>query len=93
MDRQGIFDNLNTIEITAKLLVTALTQKDSIDDDLAIRGAHREELISQTADFLSQAQKLVIQLSSSCNLPTETLFESRVISSNDASNGSFSSRM
>jgi hypothetical protein len=77
MDRQGALDNLSSIETTAKLLVNALTKRDHLDTDLSFNGAHREELISQTSTFLGHAQKLVLQLSNTYNLPTETLFQSR----------------
>ena len=77
MDRQGALENLTSIETTAKLLVNALTKIDHLDTDLSFKGAHREELISQTSTFLGQAQKLVLQLSNTYNLSTETLFQSR----------------
>lgn len=77
MDRQGALENLTSIETTAKLLVNALTKRDQLDTDLSFKGAHREELISQTSTFLGQAQKLVLQLSNTFNLSTETLFQSR----------------
>lgn len=75
VDRQGILDNLTGIETTAKLLVNAFVKKNN-DTELSLNGVHREELINQTTTFLSQAQKLILNLSNSLNLPTDGFFQS-----------------
>ena len=79
MDRQGILDNLTAIETTAKLLVNAFATKSSSrpDLDLSLNGVHRQELVAQTTTFLTQAQNLIVDLSNSFNLSTDTsLFQS-----------------
>ena len=72
MDRQGVLDNLTSIETTAKLLVNALTKKDQLEADLSFDSVHREELLSQTSTFLGQAQKVVLQLSNTYNLSLQS---------------------
>lgn len=79
IDRQGILDNLTAIETTAKLLVNAFVKKNT-DVELCLNGIHREELIIQTTTFLSQAQKLIVNLSDTFNLTTDGLFENKTVS-------------
>ena len=79
MDRQGILDNLTAIETTAKLLVNAFATKTTTraDLDLTLNGVHRQELVAQTTTFLKQAQSLIVDLSNTFNLSTDTsLFQS-----------------
>jgi hypothetical protein len=76
LDRQGALDNLTAIETTAKLLVNALVKKND-DNELSLNGIHREELISQTTTFLSQAQQVILNLSNTFNLTTDGFFESK----------------
>ncbi|CAF3984795.1 unnamed protein product, partial [Rotaria sp. Silwood2] len=74
IDRQGILDNLTAIETTAKLLVNAFVKKNN-DTELSLNGIHREELVTQTTTFLSQAQKLILNLSNTFNLSTDGFFQ------------------
>jgi len=76
MDRQGILDNLTAIETTAKLLVNAFVKKNN-DVELSLNGIHRDELITQTTTFLSQAQKLIFNLSNTFNLSTDGFFDNK----------------
>jgi hypothetical protein len=76
IDRQGILDNLTAIETTAKLLVNAFVKKNN-DAELSLNGIHRDELITQTRTFLSQAQKLILNLSNTFNLTTDVYFDNK----------------
>jgi hypothetical protein len=76
IDRQSILDNLTAIETTAKLLLNAFIKKNN-DTELSLNGIHREELIRQTTTFLSQAQKLILNLSNTFNLTTDGLFDNK----------------
>ncbi len=67
------------IETTAKLLVNAFVKKNT-DADLSFHGIHREELINQTTTFLSQAQKLILNLSNTFNLTTDGFFDKKNLS-------------
>lgn len=78
LDRQGILDNLTSIETTAKLLVNALVKKKS-DAELYITGVHREELLTQTTAFLAEAKQLILNLSHTYNLPTDDYLESKAM--------------
>jgi len=76
IDRQSILDKLTAIETTAKLLVNAFVKKNN-DTELSLNGIHREELVNQTTTFLSQAHKLILNLSDTFNLTTEDLFDNK----------------
>ncbi len=76
IDRQSILDKLTAIETTAKLLVNAFVKKNN-DTELSLNGIHREELVNQTTNFLSQAHKLILNLSDTFNLTTEDLFDNK----------------
>lgn len=76
IDRQSILDNLTAIETTAKLLVNAFVKKNT-DTELSLHGIHREELIVQTTTFLSQAQKIILNLSDTFNLTTDGFFDNK----------------
>ena len=91
IDRQGILDNSTSIETTAKLLLNAFVKKNT-DVELALHGIHREELINQTTTFLSQAQKIILNLSNTFNLTTDGFFENNnSISTSIPLNGSHNS--
>lgn len=71
-DRQNALDSLTSMETTAKLLINAFIKKNN-DAELTLHGIHREELISQTTTFLSQAQKLILNLANTLNLTVDGL--------------------
>lgn len=71
-DRQNALDSLTSMETTAKLLINAFIKKNN-DAELILHGIHREELISQTTTFLSQAQKLILNLANTLNLTVDGL--------------------
>jgi hypothetical protein len=80
IDRQGILDNLTAIETTAKLLLNAFVKKNTNNEtELSFNGIHRQELVTHTTTFLTQAQKLILNLSNTFNLTTDTLFPSKYI--------------
>ena len=79
IDRQGILDNLTASETTAKLLVNAFVKKNIHDTELALNYIHQQELVIQTETFLEQAHKLIINLSSTLNLTTDNIFQSKYI--------------
>jgi hypothetical protein len=83
-DPQNILDNLTAIETTTNLLVNAFIRKNS-DEQLALNGIFRRELIDQTAIFLSQTQKLLANLSNTLNLPIDPSL-SRQITTPEISN-------
>jgi hypothetical protein len=68
IDRQGFLDNLTTIETTAKLLLNAFVKKNN-----------DTELITQTTAFLEQAQKRILNISNTCNIPIDGFFQSKDI--------------
>ncbi|CAF1374597.1 unnamed protein product [Adineta steineri] len=88
LDRQGILDNLTATETTARLLVNAFVKKNS-DTELCLNGIYREELITQTATFLSQAQQLIKNLSNTYNLTTDGFFEKKFIDTNEQFNSMY----
>jgi hypothetical protein len=75
-DRQSILDNLTAIETTAKLLINAFVKKNS-DNNLYLNGTHREELVNQTTQFISQAKKIIFNLSNTFNLSTDEFFDNK----------------
>ncbi len=79
IDRQGILDNLTSIETTAKLLLNAFVKKTN-DAQLVLDEVHREELINQTAEFLSQSRTTILSLSKALNIPADELFQKKILS-------------
>lgn len=75
-DRQNALDSLTSLETTAKLLINAFVKKNN-DAELSLHGIHREELISQTTTFLSQAQKLILNLANTLNLTVDGLRDNK----------------
>jgi hypothetical protein len=79
IDRQGILDNLTSIETTAKLLLNAFVKKTN-DAQLVLDEVHREELINQTAEFLSQSRTTILSLAKALNIPADELFQKKILS-------------
>lgn len=71
-DRQHALDSLTSMETTAKMLINAFVKKNN-DAELSLHGIHREELVSQTSTFLTQAQKLILNLANTLNLTIDGL--------------------
>ena len=47
--------------------------KKTNDAELSLHGIHREELVNQTTTFLSQAQKMILNLANTLNLTVDGL--------------------
>ncbi|UJR15816.1 hypothetical protein I4U23_002745 [Adineta vaga] len=74
LDRQNTLDNLTAIETTAKLLINALIIKPD-DNELCFNEIQREELIIQTATFLTEARQLILNISNNLNVSKDGFFE------------------